>query len=77
MCIKPEIAAAKVDVISESDDVILIKVTCYKEYILYGAVFLKCQEGSWSNDFPICTSRFIKNIVLNEMTFSMVTKVNM
>jgi len=55
LCIKPEIVAAKVDVISKSDDVMLIKVTCYSEYILDGSKFLKCQEGFWSYDFPICT----------------------
>ena len=59
--------AANVDVISESDDVMLIKVTCYSEYILEGSKFNKCQEGYWRYDFPICTSRFIKNMVLNEM----------
>ena len=65
LCIKPEIVAAKVDVISESDDVMLIKVTCYSEYILDGSKFIKCQEGSWRYDFPICTSRFLPKLVLN------------
>jgi secreted trypsin-like serine protease len=38
----------------ESDEVLLIKVTCFSDYQLMGDVFHFCENGVWQRDFPIC-----------------------
>ena len=72
--------AAKVDVISESDKVMLIKVTCFSGYQLIGDVVHLCRNGSWQEKgyssglpykFPICKSKFIRKVKYVEAHFVM------
>ena len=46
----------------ESDEVLLIKVTCFSDYQLMGDVFHFCENGVWQRDFPICKSKFVTKV---------------
>ena len=75
LCYVPEVVAGKVDIIwsknpgnpleldfryyEESDEVLLIKVTCFSDYQLIGDFFHLCENGVWKRESPICESKFV------------------
>ena len=85
LCYVPEVVAGKVDIIwsknpgnplagdgfyyEESDEVLLIKVTCFSDYQLIGDVFHLCENGVWKRESPICESKFVTEVKYVEALF--------
>ena len=73
LCTKPEVVGGRVDIVDqdnqnrfgESGEVVLFKVTCFRDYQLIGSVFHLCEDGDYPNSTPsetICKSKFITKV---------------
>ncbi len=56
-CIAPNVTNGFVEEVSNTNRMLVAKVTCNPDFVLVGKSLIKCRDGIWSASTPVCTSK--------------------